>query len=91
MTTGKTLALIIQTFISKVMSLLFNTLSGFVTAFLLRSKHHLISWLIEWDRMSQNHDSSQLFHCSAVSGCTLEAWPAQQLTLQVGSQGDLRG
>ena len=45
MTTGKTLALTIQTFIGKVMSLLFNNLSRFVIAFLLRSKHLLISWL----------------------------------------------
>ena len=34
MTTGKTTALTIQTFFGKVMSLLFNTLSGFVIAFL---------------------------------------------------------
>ena len=39
MTTGKTTALAIQTFIGKVMSLLFNTLSRFVIVFLLRSKH----------------------------------------------------
>ena len=32
-------------FVSKVMSLLFNTLSKFVIAFLPRSKHLLISWL----------------------------------------------
>ena len=35
----------IQTFVGKVMSLLFNTLSRFVIAFLPRSKHLLISWL----------------------------------------------
>ena len=45
MTTGKTTALTTGTFISRVMSLLFNTLSRFVTAFLLRSNHLLISWL----------------------------------------------
>ena len=39
MTTRKTIALIIQTFVSKVLSLLFNTLSRFVIAFLPRSKH----------------------------------------------------
>ena len=44
-TPGKTIALIIRTFVSKVMSLLFNTLSGFVIAFLSRSKCLLISWL----------------------------------------------
>ena len=43
--TGKTTALTIQTFVGKVMSLLFNTLSTFVIVFLPRSKHLLISWL----------------------------------------------
>ena len=45
MTTGKTTALTIQTFVGKVMSLLFSMLSRFVTAFLPRSKRLLISWL----------------------------------------------
>ena len=45
MTTGKTIGLTIQTFVSKVMSLLFNKLSRFVITFLPRSKHLLISWL----------------------------------------------
>ena len=40
MTTGKTIALTIQTFVGKVMSLLFNMLSRFVIAFFPRSKHH---------------------------------------------------
>ena len=44
-TTGKTIALTMQTFVSKVMSLLFNMLFGFVIAFLPRSYHLLISWL----------------------------------------------
>ena len=43
--TGKTMALTRWTFVSKVMSPLFNTLSKFVIAFLPRSKHLLISWL----------------------------------------------
>ena len=45
MTTGKTLALTLQTFVSKVMSLLFNILSRFVIAFHPRSKCLLILWL----------------------------------------------
>ena len=45
MTTGKTIALTRQSFIGKIMSLLFNILSRFVTAFLARSKSVLISWL----------------------------------------------
>ena len=43
MTTGKTIAR--QTFVGKVMSLLFNMLSRLVITFLPRSKHLLISWL----------------------------------------------
>ena len=45
MTTGKSTALIIWTFVGQMMSLLFNMLSRFVIAFLPRSKHLLISWL----------------------------------------------
>ena len=45
MTTGKTIALTRQTFVGKVMSLLFNMLSRLVITFLQRSKHLLISWL----------------------------------------------
>ena len=45
MTTGRTIALTIWTFVSKVMSLLFNMLSRFVTAFLPRRECLLISWL----------------------------------------------
>ena len=45
MTTGKTIALTRQTFVSKIISLLFNMLSRLVIAFLPRSKFLLISWL----------------------------------------------
>ena len=45
MTTEKTIALTRQTFVDKVMSLLFNMLSRLVTAFLPRSKLLLISWV----------------------------------------------
>ena len=46
MTTGKTIALTIWTFVGKVMTLLFNKLSKFVITFLPRSKHCLlILWL----------------------------------------------
>ena len=45
MTTGKTIALNKRDFVGKVMSLLFNMLSGLVIAFLPWSKHLLISWL----------------------------------------------
>ena len=45
MTTRKTIALTLQTFVGKMMSLLFNMLSRFIIALLPRSKHLLISWL----------------------------------------------
>ena len=49
MTTGKTIALTVQTFVGKLMSLLFNMLSRLVMVclfvFFPRSKHLLISWL----------------------------------------------
>uniref|UniRef100_A0A670IZM5 Uncharacterized protein n=1 Tax=Podarcis muralis TaxID=64176 RepID=A0A670IZM5_PODMU len=45
-TTGKTIALTIRTFVGKVMSLLFKMLSRFVIAFLPRSRRLLISLLL---------------------------------------------
>ena len=45
MTTGKTIALTIQTYVGRMMILLFNMLSRFVIDFLPRSKRFLISWL----------------------------------------------
>ena len=45
MAAGKTVALTRQTFVGKVMSLLFNMLSRLVITFLPRSKRLLISWL----------------------------------------------
>ena len=45
MTTGKTIALTRQTFVGKVMSLLFNTMSSLVITFLPKSKGLFISWL----------------------------------------------
>ena len=42
---GKTIALTIRTFVGKIISLLFNTMSRFVIVFLPRSKYLLISWL----------------------------------------------
>ena len=45
MTTGKTIVLNTQTFVGKIMALLFNMLSRLVITFLLRNKRLLISWL----------------------------------------------
>ena len=58
MTTGKTIALTIQTFVGKVMCLLFNTLSRFVIAFLPRSKLLLISCV-----QSPIHSDFGSFYC----------------------------
>ena len=44
-TTGKTIALTVRTFVGKVIPLVFNMLSRFVIAFLPRSKYLFISWL----------------------------------------------
>ena len=45
MTSGKTIALTVWTFVGKVTSLFFNMLSRFAIVFLPKSKHLLISWL----------------------------------------------
>ena len=68
MTTGKTIALTTQTFVGKVMSLLFNMLSRLVTAFLPRSKSLLISWLqspsaVIWE---PSKIVSHCFHCFPI-------------------------
>ena len=67
-TTGKTTALIRQTFLSKVMSLLFSTLSRFVVAFLPRSKHLLISRLVTIcsDFEAQEKKICHRFHCFPI-------------------------
>ena len=69
MTAGKTIALTLWTFVSQVMSLLFNMLSRFVIAFLPRSKHLLIPWLqtlsaviLEPKKIKVCH----CFHCSHI-------------------------
>ena len=67
-TTGKTIALTRQTFVGKVMSLLFNMLSRLVIAFLPRSKCLLISWLeshLQWF-WSPPKIVSHHFHCFPI-------------------------
>ena len=64
----KTIALIRQTFVGKVMSQLFNTLSRLVIAFLSMTKHFLISWVqlpsavtLEPKKIVSHH-----FHCFPI-------------------------
>ena len=68
MTTGKTIALTIQIFVGKVMSLLFNMLSIFVIDFLPRSKHLLISWLQSPSAvmLETKKIASHCFHCFPI-------------------------
>ena len=65
MATGKTIALTRQTFVGKVMSLLFNMLSRLVIAFLSRSKRLLISLLPSSSAASQNK-VCHCFHCFPI-------------------------
>ena len=69
MTTGKTIALTRRTFVSRVMSLLFNMQSRLVIAFLPRGKHLLISWLqsasaVIWE--PKKIIVSHCFHCFPI-------------------------
>ena len=67
MTTGKTIVLTTQAFISKVMSLLFNMLSRLIRAFLPRSKSLLISWLLSPSAMILEPKTVKSFTVSIVS------------------------
>ena len=68
MTTGKTIALTIWTFVSKVMSLLFNTLSRFVIAFLPRDR--CLNFMAAVNIFSyfgaQENQVSHCFHCLPI-------------------------
>ena len=61
MTTGKTIALTRQTFVDKVMSMLFNMLSRLVITFLPRSKRLLISWLQSPSAVNLSQPNVSLF------------------------------
>ena len=62
MTTGKTIALTVQTFVSKIMFLPFNVLSRFVTDFLLRSK--CLSFIVAITvRSDFGAQESKICHC----------------------------
>ena len=74
MTTGKTIALIRQTFVGKVMSLLFNMRSRLVIAFLPRSKHLLISWLQSLSAVILEPPKIKSFTVSIVSHLFAMKW-----------------
>ena len=63
MTTGKTIALTRWTFVSKVLTLLFNMLSRLVISFLPRSKRLLISWLQSPSAVILEPPKIKVFHC----------------------------
>ena len=78
MTTGKTIALTRQTFVGKLMSLLFNMLSRLVIAFLPRSKRLLISWLqspsaVTLEPPKIKSDTDTCIHVVESWCCTAEA------------------
>ena len=66
MTPGKTIALTKWTFVGKVMSLVSNTLSRFVIAFLPSSKHLLISWL--------HSSSAVILECKKMKSATVSTF-----------------
>ena len=63
MTTGKIIALTRWTFVGKVMSLIFNMLSGLVITFLPRSKRLLISWLQSPSTVILEPPKNNVWHC----------------------------
>ena len=67
MTTGKTIALTVQTFFGKVMTLLLNMLFRFVIAFLSRSKRLFISWL--------QSPSSMILESKKIKSATVAIFP----------------
>ena len=66
MTTGKTIALTLWTFVGKVMSLLFNMLSRLVITFLPRSKRLLISWLQSPSAVILEPPQNKVSHCFPI-------------------------
>ena len=66
MTTGKTIALTRQTFVGKVMSLLFNMLSRLIITFLPRSKCLLTSWLQSPSAVILEPKKIKVSHCFPI-------------------------
>ena len=83
MTTGKTVALTRGTFVSKVMSLLFNTLSRFVITFLPRSKCLLISWL--------HSPSAVILEAKKIKSLTVSTFPPSTCHEEIGMEPSFLG
>ena len=66
MTTGKTIALTRQTFVGKIMSLLFNMPSMLIITFLPRSKRLLISWLQSLSAVILEPPKNKVWHCFPI-------------------------
>ena len=84
-TTGKTIALTRQTFVSKIMSLLLNMLSRLVIAFLPRSKYLLISWL-----QSPSAVILEPPKIKSVMVCIVSPSICHEVTLMAGSEEELK-
>jgi len=74
MTPGKTIAFNIWTFVGKVMSLLFNTLSRFVIAFLPRSSHLQISWVQSTIHSDFRSQEEETYHCFHLFPFAMKCW-----------------
>ena len=84
MTTGKTIALNIQTFVGKVMSLFFNMLSRFVIAFsYLRADSNYFSWTGEEDHLLPVPPSPPFSPKHAFSRCLIESNPWKECSTHV--------
>jgi len=82
MTIGKTIALTRQTFVGKIMSLLFNMLSWLVITFLPRSKCLLISWLQSPSAVilrNANQNYNELPPLTGQNGCNQKVYKQQTL------------
>ena len=83
MTIGKAMPLTIRIFVGKVMSLLFNMLSRLVIAFLPRSKHLLISWLLSPSAMILEPKKIKSATVSIVSPSICHEVMGQDVTILV--------
>ena len=85
MTTGKTIALTIWTFVGKVMSLSFNILSKLVIAFLPRSKRLLISWLQSPSEVILEPKKIKSVTVDSVTFCHQSEWPSSKFVQTISA------